>query len=150
MSRRTFTEAEKAEALALYAEVGKAEAARRTGISAGTIGAWASRTGVATDAAANIRAATEVAAAKRTYDAQEFRTQMVGRLAEVAQLAAAKELERLADGKASLHEIVGARTRAIHDLQLLTGAATGRTESVDRTPEVDAELAKVIELRRAG
>lgn len=148
MSRRTFTEAEKAEALALYAEVGKAEAARRTGISAGTIGAWASRAGVATVAADVTRAATDVSAARRTYVAEEFRTQMVEALARVAVFAAAKELERLAGGKASLHEIVGARTRAIHDLQLLTGAATGRTELTERAPEVEAELARVLQLRR--
>ena len=150
MSRRSYSDEQKAEALALYAEVGAAEAARRTGIKRGTLVSWASRAGVATDAAANLRAATEVAIERRRYVAAEFRSQMLDSLAEIATKAAAAELDRIAGSKASLHEIVGARTRAIHDLQLLSGDATSRTESVERTPEVDAELAKVIELRRSA
>lgn len=47
MQRMSYTPEQKAEALRLLAEVGKAEAARRTGIPAGTIAAWGSRTGVA-------------------------------------------------------------------------------------------------------
>lgn len=144
MARRTFTDAEKAHALELYAEHGKAEAARMTGISAGTIGAWASRAGVATGAAENLRAATAVATARRTFVAEEFRARMVETLAQVAERAAAKELERLAGSKASLHEIVGARTRAIHDLQLLSGDPTTRTETVAKD-SLDREIERLFE-----
>lgn len=46
-SRKTvYTTEQKAEALMLLAEVGKAEAARRTGIPSGTIASWGSREGV--------------------------------------------------------------------------------------------------------
>lgn len=148
MARRVYTDDEKAEALELYAQHGAAETARRTGISLGTVKSWASRAGVATDAADVTRAATEVASARRSYVAEEFRTQMVETLAQIAETAAQKELQVLASESPSLDKIVGARTRAIHDLQLLTGAATGRTETIERTPEVEAELAKVLQLRR--
>lgn len=150
MPRPVYTDAQKAEALDLYESLGAAEAQRRTGINAGTIRSWASRAGVATAAAETTRAATEVSTAQRIHRAEEFRTQMVATLAEVARTAAAKELALLQSGKATLHEVVGARTRAIHDLQLLTGAATGRTEHLERTPEVEAELAKVLELHRGA
>ena len=146
MARRTFTPEQKAEALELFALHGKSEAARITGISAGTIGAWASRAGVATVAADVTRAATAVSAERRRFAAEEFRTRMVEQLATIAETAAAKELEVLRKDKPSLDKIVGARTRAIHDLQLLTGQSTANV-NVERTPETEAEVAKVIALR---
>lgn len=142
--RRTYTDAEKAEALALYAEVGAAEAARQTGINRGTIVSWASRNGVAADATPNLLKATEVAAARRTFVATEFRARMVETLAKVAEKAAAVELERLAGSKATLHEVVGARTRAIHDLQLLAGEPTDRSERVT-VDSIDREIERLFE-----
>lgn len=148
MGRTRYTPQQKADALDLYAAHGPAEAERRTGIPKGTIASWASRAGLATVAADVTRAATEVSAARRHYVAEEFRTQMIETLADIATKAAAKELAILANEHPSLDKVVGARTRAIHDLQLLTGAATGRTETIERTPEVEAELAKVLQMRR--
>ncbi|MCL4309924.1 MAG: hypothetical protein M0Z32_04895 [Actinomycetota bacterium] len=46
MNRRTYTTAEKEEALALYADVGPAEAGRQTGIPKATIRKWAHRSGL--------------------------------------------------------------------------------------------------------
>ncbi|MHB1403869.1 MAG: hypothetical protein ACYCXE_05055 [Thermoleophilia bacterium] len=46
MNRRTYTTAEKEEALALYAEVGQAKAAKQLSIPPGTIATWALRAGV--------------------------------------------------------------------------------------------------------
>lgn len=48
MSRTTYTDEQKAEALALYVEHGASEAGERTGIPAGTIACWASRSGATT------------------------------------------------------------------------------------------------------
>lgn len=59
MSRRVYTDEEKAEALTLYETVGPAEAARQSGIPKGTIAAWAKRTGVRTSATQNVREANE-------------------------------------------------------------------------------------------
>lgn len=144
MSRRSYTDEQRAEALALYAVHGKAETARLTGIAEGTLGAWASRAGVATVAADVTRAATAVAAERRRYVAEEFRAQMVERLAEIASAASEAELRRIAGEKATLHEIVGARTRAIHDLQLLSGEATGRHETRS-TDMLDREIERLLE-----
>lgn len=138
MARVSYTPEQKAEALELYREHGAAEASRRCGIRSGTIKSWASRAGVATVAADVTRAATEVSSARREYVAEEFRTQMVEQLAAIATTAAAKELAVLNEDSPSLDKIVGARTRAIHDLQLLTGLATGRTGSeTDRGRALD-------------
>lgn len=59
MSRRVYSDEEKAEALTLYETVGPAEAARQSGIPKGTIAAWAKRTGVRTSATQNVREANE-------------------------------------------------------------------------------------------
>lgn len=155
MTRRPHTDAERAEALAVYAEVGLAEAHRSTGIPKPTLHRWAVAAGLDTSevverSVERNRVAAQASAAARTYEAEAFRTEMVTQLAEVARKAVAKELEVLAQESPSLDKIVGARTRAIHDLQLLTGAATGRTELTERAPEVEAELARVLQMRRSA
>lgn len=55
------TPEQKAEALAIYAEHGPAEASRRTGIRAGTIAIWAKRAGVTATRRETIVAAVETA-----------------------------------------------------------------------------------------
>lgn len=153
MARRSWTAEERAHALDTYQEHGLSAASAMTGVPKPTLHRWATQAGIDTDAntkrsTERNRAAAQVAASQRQYVAEEFRTQMVAQLAEVARRATAKELALIARGDVTLRDVVGARTRAIHDLQLLSGAATGRTETVERTPEVEAELARVIELRR--
>lgn len=59
MARTSYTAEQRAEALALYAEHGLAEAARRTGIKAGTIGSWAHRSGTPSVASEKTAAAVE-------------------------------------------------------------------------------------------
>jgi hypothetical protein len=71
---------------------------------------------------------TEAARTKRLYDHEQFKTRMTGLLAEVAETAIGEELRILMSGEATLEKVVGARTRAIHDLQLLGGEATSRSE----------------------
>lgn len=153
MERRTWTPSERAEALAVYAEVGLAGAHQATGVPKATLHRWAKAAGLDTVGATERSierntVAARAAAATRAYVSEEFRTEMVAKLAEIARQAAERELAVLDDS--DLRSVVGARTRAIHDLQLLTGAATGRTETVERDATIDAELARVIELRRSA
>jgi len=160
---------QKAEALRLLAEVGLAEAARRTGIPEGTIASWGSRTGVQAPPAAATRVATEAHLAT-----------VAARKARVAEgLVAASErmlgdlfaptIQRKAVVVGSKREVeiveirhptttpserrttVDAITTAMETVQLLTGEATERIETLppQRTPEIEQELAKVIELRTA-
>lgn len=136
MARRPiYTDEQRAEAVALYQQVGATEAANRLGIKAGTIKAWASQRGVTTVGAEVTKAATEMSKARRAYVAEEFRTQMVESLAVIATEAVEAELAAIRSGEASLEKIVGARTRAIHDLRLLEDLPTSR---VGFTPERQA------------
>ena len=65
---------------------------------------------------------------------------------KIASRAAEVELQILESGEASLREVVGARTRAIHDLQLLEGRATERVERVE-VSDVDRAIQAKIEAR---
>ena len=68
----------KAEALALYVEVGPTEAARRTGIPKGTINRWAKAAGATTEAhSAQTQAATEAAAARAAQLREDLRVKML-------------------------------------------------------------------------
>lgn len=91
--RRTYTDEQKAEALALYAEVGPAEAARRTGIAAGTIASWASRTTAEVDAMPD----PSVATARRAQMAANVEAAVLGLEERKARLAAAlmDDIERV-------------------------------------------------------
>ena len=71
-------------------------------------------------------------------NAEQRRAALVEKLGRIAELAGDIELEILmGDERPSLRDVVGARTRAIHDAELLAGRATSRTESVTA---LDAEL----------
>ena len=124
------------------------QVAKTTGIPRRTIAQWAADESIDTVA----QAVTKTARARQALaaTAEERRATLAAKLLEVAECAAAVELDRIADGSASLHEIVGARTRAIHDMQLLSGEATARTEhqAPDRTPDAEAEVAQVLALVR--
>ena len=125
MAKRIYTDDERNEALRLYAEEGLAAAVKATGIPKGTIGGWASERGIRTFGSERTAAAT----AAHLASVEERKAALAEKLLEVAELGVQVEV-RLLQGEASLRDVVGARTRAIHDLQLLTGAATGRTEAV--------------------
>lgn len=131
-----YTDEQKAEARAAYEEHGPREAERLTGIPHGTITKWAKASGWEP----RFIAKAENAAKRNHYDAEAFRARMLELLSEIADTAAKKELEVLADESPSLEKIVGARTRAIHDVQLLSGQATQR---VERIANVDAEIEKL-------
>jgi transposase-like protein len=167
-----WTPEQRAEALELLAEVGKAEAARRTGIPAGTIASWGVRAGVAAPGADVTRPAVEARLATVAERKAKLAEALLGDIEKLRRQLWAPTVERkpmvVSDGRdmgshieiAEVHleqptfkdqkTIVEAVAIALDKVQLLTGAATERIEttSVPRTPEVAAELAKVITLAR--
>lgn len=129
MANRPWSPEQKAEALALYVDHGAAEAARRTGIPEGTIKAWAHRTGAKPLREAKNSEAVRCSIERRKRTLEERRTVLVEKLGELAELGvdwSARALER--GDELSVRDAVGVFTRAIHDLQLLSGGATARGE----------------------
>src|SRR5262245_60874658 len=122
MARRAYADALKAEVLAAYPELGPAECARRFDVPAGTVAVWANRAGVKAITAEK----TQAAVAARVATFADRRARLADRLLALAETAAGREAELISDSK--LHEVVGCRTRALHDHQLLTGQVTARTE----------------------
>lgn len=132
MARRVYNDEEKQRALAIYETEGLAEASKRTGVPKATLSDWAQANGLRTFGAERTAAATAV----RKASIDERRAALAEKLLEVAELGLDLEMEILADGKAPLRDVVGARTRAIHDLQLLSGGSTSRHEHAGLTGEV--------------
>lgn len=97
----------------------------RTGIPRQTLSRWAKAASVDLGHTAE---KTREAASARIAKAAHRRAGLVETLTTIAEKAAAREL-KLIEG-AELREVVGARTRAIHDAELLSGQATERHEEV--------------------
>lgn len=136
-ARRSYTADEKAAALALYAEQGPTVVQDTLGIPKATVTAWAKAAGIGT--VRNERTAAAVEAVE--VDAAARRAGLVGKLLRLADAALDVELAKLASS--DLRDVVGARTRAIHDLQLLSGEATGRTEHTERGASIDDEVRRL-------
>lgn len=147
MQRQRWTPEQKADALRLLAEHGKAEAARRTGIPAGTIASWGVRCHVAAPTPEALRPVVEarqIAWAHRKLDFGE-------RLATLAGKAADALEERLDNRVATgIRDHAATIALLVDKAQLLTGGATSRDEVVQRTPEAEQELAQVLELVRTA
>lgn len=137
MARRSYSRETREAVLAAYPELGAAECSKRWGIPKGTVFAWASRAGVQTHATELTQHAT--AARQATFAAR--RSALADKLLAIAEQAAGVESDLL--GKAKLYEVVGARTRAIHDHQLLVGEVTNRSE-VRHTDAMDAEIQALV------
>jgi hypothetical protein len=120
----------------VYATVGLSETSRRTGVSKDAILVWARARGVDPDAVTekvslqNARASA--AAVQRTMrERQEARERMVNRLVKVSEAALIRELELLAAGGFSTHDLQAlsnTRMRAIQQFELLEGRATSRMD----------------------
>jgi transposase-like protein len=123
MSRRApYPEAVRAAAVATAIEHGPAEAARRHGVAAATVRQWVKRAGAVTVTHDRMRATVEGVQLSR----EVRRERLADRLLEIAELSTDKAVAMMED--ATLRDVVGLFTRAIHDHQLLSGAATARTE----------------------
>lgn len=164
-----WTHEQRDEALRLLAEVGKAEAARRTGIPAGTIASWGARAGVTAPSAEAQRPALEA----KAISVAERKTRLAERMlteaeAMIGQLHA-RTVERkplvVSDGAregshveiaevvydrpptADQKRIVEAVAILVDKIQLLTGDATARIDSTGAGTEQPArpKLVSVVE-----
>lgn len=114
-----------------------------TGIPKPNLRRWAAQAGVeVTRATEKTREATAASKA----NAEERRAKLIAKLGRIADLASDLEVAILLDGdeRPSLRDVVGARTRAIHDAELLAGRATSRTASVTALDEEIATLAEAL------
>lgn len=135
-----YTDAQRAEALRLLAEVGKAEAARRTGISSGTIASWGSRAGVTAPPADRTRKATE----RRVATIAERKAKLAEDLTRTAErmLAGTAKFEPL-DRKRNVEAVA----KALETVQLLTGEATARIEQIGGGSTVEAARAVLADMK---
>lgn len=128
-ARRSYTDEDKAAALALYAEQGPTEVERQMGIPKATVASWAKRTGTRTVCIEKARARVE--AAHLAWE--ERRLDMADRIGTAAELALVQCENALAGiaGSPSMRDAKDAATTMailIDKAQLLTGAATSRQE----------------------
>lgn len=146
MPQRRWTDDEKKRALDLYVEHGPAEASRRTTIPQGTIKSWASRLQLQQQQQDTTRRNTRAAVERRKRSLEERRTVLTEKLGELAELGVDWVLEELTNGgdDVSVRDAIGAWTRAIHDLQLLSGAATSRPDWSSADP--DERRARIVEM----
>ncbi len=79
----SYTDKQKTEAVALYVEVGAAEAARQTGAGARTIRRWADEAGMAAARDKNLTDAAERLTRQSTAQRAEIRVDLLDRIADV-------------------------------------------------------------------
>lgn len=138
---RAHTPEKRQAALADVPDLGISGAAKKHQVGKASLSKWCADAGIRTDRNERTGPAIEAAAARNA----ERRTEVVERLWEIADRASRRELELLE--ASDLRSVVGARTRAIHDAELLAGRATGRTETIE---PLDAEIARLVEEMRAA
>lgn len=137
----------KARAIAIAKTQGISEASRQTGVSRPMLSQALAKEGFKImPLARQTENATAVAKANRAKLLEESQARMTSLLTAIAELAARTEIEFLNSRNASLSEVVGARTRAIHDLQLLSGQATARLTISDDPSELERLAAELDEL----
>lgn len=157
-----WTDEQRTEALELYTEHGAAEAARRTGIPAGTIYSWAHHaglTGQSSLAQANGRLASVVDRKARLAsdlldDAQALRAQLFAPAVErkamvvshgkdIGSSVEVVDIERDQPTFAEQTRIMTSIAIAIDKVQILTGEATERIEHRN-LDSIDAEVARLV------
>lgn len=120
-----------------------ADTHRQTGIPKSTLSGWAKRAGL--DLGRTSRKMTEVAEQRWA----ERRVLLADRIGQVTDLALEQATGFLSEGRPREAKDAALTLAILVDkAQLLTGAATARTEHVapDRTPEQEQELAQVLTL----
>lgn len=141
-----WSEQDKAHALALLTDGNTlAEAHHATGIPKPTLIRWAKQAGIEVE-----RASERTLAAIETNRLawEERRTVVAEKAGRLAELAADEATRLLAEGEyLEAQRLMTVMGVSVDKAQLLTGAATVRTEAVpERTPEQEQELAKVLTL----
>lgn len=167
MQRVTYTDEQRNEALALVAELGQAEAARRTGIPFGTIASWGHRAGVSAPDPSAMKAALEhkantiaerkgALAVKMLDHAERMLGQLTAPITEkvvkVVSLGAnagsetevvTVEYDQPPTGDQK--RIVEAVGILVEKIQLLTGEATARIEQTGAEPAQRSHLVSVVD-----
>lgn len=136
MQTKTPTDVDRKAAVALADAVGIEEAAGRTGWSKNAITRWSSSDKYRSHTRAEV-----------DFTAENWAEQLTRTLQAVALIAAERELVLSPLADISLANKV--RTTAVHDVQLLTGKATERTDSVEVTASEAQSLADELAARRA-
>jgi hypothetical protein len=160
MQRMQYTPEQRDDALELLAAVGKAEAARRTGIPAGTIASWGARSGVhapppeamAQQAAARVasvadrksRLAEDLAKAAERMLRDAFAPTLERKVVPGNQWRDTEivDVENPTTTHAERRTAIEAVARAIETVQLLTGEATSRIEQMQTAKQAAIEEAK--------
>lgn len=124
-------------AVALFDAVGINEASARTGWSKQAIAKWASKD--------TWRVKPDLPV---DFTAGDWQEQLTNTLRQVAVLAASRELHLTPYADAGLANRI--RTTAVHDVQLLSGKATERTEAVEVKSTDAMKLADELAKRRAS
>lgn len=117
----------KAEALAIVAEAGVSEAARRTGLTYGTVASWASRGGVRAPACEQLAKAVETS----VLTMAQRRVNLASGLLDDVERLRAQLFQRGKNEALDQQRRMAAIGTAIEKVQLLTGEATGRIETAD-------------------
>lgn len=138
-----WTDEQKAEAVAML-EAGRSliEVSAEYGPSTSSLSRWAEEAGL--DLAGRSQAKTAEATRAHMAKADERRVHRIDRLNDLADEAIEREFALLDD--ADLRSVVGARTRAIHDAELLAGRATSRTESLSAIDDEIRELTEALSM----
>ncbi len=142
-----YTDAQKAEAVELYVEVGTAEAARRIGVTGRTITNWAKAAGVTSqERVQKTESAREVLQATQAEKREELRVLLLDAgIHHVTQSIAADT------GRDAQAYMTGAGI-GIDKYRLEMGEATGRTETVDLASaeaSIDLEVERLAKLHDA-
>jgi hypothetical protein len=147
MTRQTYTDDEKSEALSLYMDVGVAESARRTGINPLTISSWARRAGLHTNAPVKTKEATEALRARAGEMREELRLRMLHKALDLLDRMDAPHVEfKGKDASAVTYPIAPAgavqnyATSAailLDKYRLEVGEATNRTENLSITDGIN-------------
>lgn len=169
MQRMQYSPERKTEALLLLAEVGRTEAARRTGIPAGTIAAWGSRCGVSAPVEqpgrrAQVEATAITIAQRKATLAERMLTKAEQILAQLDAPMIEKSVKVVGLGRnkgsqveivdvrydrpptADQKRIVDAVAVLVDRVQLLTGGATSRPEVLGGAePAPRGQLVSVVE-----
>jgi DNA polymerase III delta prime subunit len=149
--RRYFTQEQKSRAIDLYELCGPREASKRLRgtdieVSESTLTRWATKAGVSVQhAITDNQVARAASLAKRQRTSEETKLFLTERLQTIAEIATERELTLLRQTGLSLRDVVGSRTRAVHDLQLLSGQATetvGQTTDQLSIEDLEAKLAE--------
>ena len=128
---------DKRAAVALFDALGVKEAHARTGWSIKAITGWAAKDVFRTHTHA-----------MPDWTAENWEEHLVTMLKGVAVLAATREMAVAPHAEAAIANRI--RTSAVHDVQLLTGKATERTEAVEVTAHDAMALADELAARRAA